>query len=74
MGDSVKNLTNIFSADKGDLNPVASALAGFRVHGAAYLIYGSERRFLFYLLRPELVSQYKSPLSPDAVRNTASLE
>jgi hypothetical protein len=57
---------SLFYEDKGELNPIASALAGFKVKGAAYLIYGSERRFLFYLLRPELVSQYKSPLSPDA--------
>ncbi len=49
------------------LNLMASGLAGKRIYGKAYLIYGLDARFLFYQLRPELVMQYKKPLNPDAV-------
>jgi len=50
-----------------ELNLMASGLAGKRIYGKAYLIYGLDARFLFYQLRPELVMQYKKPLNPDAV-------
>lgn len=57
-------------AEEGIVNLLASGLAGRRIFGKAYLIYGLDARFLFYQLRPELVMQYKKALNPDAVSDS----
>jgi hypothetical protein len=59
--------------DESVVNLLASGLAGKRIYGKAYLIYGLDARFLFYQLRPELVTHYKKPLNPDAVRTINDL-